>query len=245
MADGRDVALKRVDLRGLPETDRQAAMSTIKTEYAAATKLEDPRFARVLDLRMAPGGSLFIVQRFVEGPTLRELYTSDAEPERLLELLAGVADALTVLHGRGIVHRDLKPENVIVTRGEQGREWPVLIDLGIALVAGRADALKHFGTAPYVAPEQVAGEAVDARADVYALGQMIAEIWGGAVPGPQRAGLGRFWHRQAQGEGMPRAIGDIVRDMLAPERRAGPAISATSPRRSGASVSRGRSSGHS
>ena len=217
MADGRNVALKRVDLRGLPETDRQAAMNTIKTEYAAATKLEDPRFARVLDLRMAPGGSLFIVQRFVEGPTLRELYTSDAEPERLLDLLAGVADALTVLHGRGIVHRDLKPENVIVTRGEQGREWPVLIDLGIALVAGRADALKHFGTAPYVAPEQVAGAAVDARADVYALGQMIAEIWGGAVPGPQRAGLGRLWHRQVQGEGMPRAIGDIVRDMLAPE----------------------------
>jgi hypothetical protein len=49
---------------------------------------------------------------------------------------------------------------------------------------------------------------------------MIAEIWGGEVPGPQRAGLGRLWHKgpqRPQGEGMPRAIGDIVRDMLAPE----------------------------
>jgi tetratricopeptide (TPR) repeat protein len=216
LTDGQHVALKKVDLRALPESDRQTAMSTIKTEYAAATKLDDPRFARVLDLRMAPGGSLFIVQRFVEGPTLRALY-GDADADRLLELLAGIADALTVLHARGIVHRDLKPENVIVTRGQGGAEWPVLIDLGIALVAGRDDALKYFGTPPYVAPEQVAGATVDARADIYALGQMIAEVWGGDVPGPQRGGFGRLWHKNAQGEGMPRAIGDIVRDMLAPE----------------------------
>jgi len=221
LADGQHVALKKVDLRGLPENQRQIAISTIKTEYAAATKLEDPRFARVLDLRMAPGGSLFIVQRYVEGPTLRELYASGAEPERLLDLLAGVADGLTVLHARGIVHRDLKPENVIVT-GDGGGEWPVLIDLGIALVAGRADALKHFGTPPYVAPEQVAGTAVDARADVYALGQMIAEIWGGALPSQGRAGFGRLWHKEAH-EGIPRPIAEMVRGMLAPdpERRTG------------------------
>lgn len=216
LADGQHVALKKIDLRVLPDSDRQAAMNTIKTEYAAATKLDDPRFARVLDLRMAPGGSLFIVQRFVDGPTLRDLYEA-TDADRLLELLAGIADALTVLHGRGIVHRDLKPENVIVTRGQGGREWPVLIDLGIALVAGRADALKHFGTPPYVAPEQAHGATVDARADVYALGQMIAEIWGGEVPGPQRAGLGRLWHKGTQGARMPRAIGDIVRGMLEPD----------------------------
>ena len=221
LADGRHVALKKVDLRGLPESQRQTAMHTIKTEYAAATKLEDPRFARVLDLRMAPGGALFVVQRFVEGPTLRELYASGAEVDRMLDLLAGIAEALTVLHARGIVHRDLKPENVIVTR-DRGEEWPVLIDLGIALVAGRSDALKHFGTPPYVAPEQAAGAAVDARADVYALGQMIAEIWGGAVPAAARGGLGRLWHKDSQ-DGMPRAIADIVRGMLAPdpERRTG------------------------
>lgn len=214
LADGQHVALKKVDLRGLAEPQRQASLSTIKTEYAAAAKLDDPRFARVLDLRMAPGGALFVVQRFVEGPTLRALYTSGTDQATLLELLAGVTEALTVLHGRGIVHRDLKPENVIVTRGAEGREWPVLIDLGIALVAGREDALKHFGTPPYVAPEQVAGSAVDARADVYALGQMIAEIWGGAVP--SRAGLGRLWHKETADE-MPRAVGDIVREMLAPD----------------------------
>jgi serine/threonine-protein kinase len=214
LGDGRDVALKTVDLRGHAASQRQAAINTIKTEYAAAGTLNDPRFARVLDLRMAPGGALYIVQRFVAGPTLREVYGSGAAPPRLLALLAGTADALSVLHARGIVHRDLKPENVIVARDGRGGEMPVLIDLGIALVAGRPDALKHFGTPPYVAPEQAAGAAVDARADVYALGQMIAEIWGGELPAHH--GIGKLWKRSAP-DGMPREIGELVRRMLLPD----------------------------
>jgi serine/threonine-protein kinase len=214
LSDGRHVALKTIDLRGHAADQRQAVINTIKTEYAAAGALDDPRFARVLDLRMAPGGALYIVQRFVAGPTLREVYKSGATPQRLLALLAGTAEALSVLHARGIVHRDLKPENVIVARDGRGVEMPVLIDLGIALVAGRADALKHFGTAPYVAPEQAAGAAVDARADVYALGQMIAEVWGGEPPAHH--GIGKLWKRSAP-DGMPREIAELVRRMLVPD----------------------------
>jgi tetratricopeptide (TPR) repeat protein len=214
LGDGRHVALKTIDLRGHAPDQRQAVINTIKTEYAAAGSLDDPRFARVLDLRMAPGGALYIVQRFVAGPTLREVYESGATPQRLLALLAGTADALAVLHARGIVHRDLKPENVIVARDGRGGEMPVLIDLGIALVAGRPDALKHFGTAPYVAPEQAAGAAVDARADIFALGQMIAEIWGGELPAHYR--IGKLWKRNAPG-GMPREIAELVRRMLLPD----------------------------
>ncbi len=209
--DGRTVALKKIDLRGLSETQRQAVMNTVKTEYAAAGRLNDPRVARVLDLRMAPGGALYVVQRYVPGPTLRELYASGAPPERLLETLAGIADALVVLHGKGIVHRDLKPENVIVARDARGLEWPVLIDLGIALVAGHKDKLKRFGTPPYVAPEQVAGRPVDGRADVYALGQMVAEIWGGKVPSRFTFGVRR---RASEATPMPRAIRKVVRGML-------------------------------
>ncbi len=148
LADGHQVALKQIDLRSLPEGGRKAAMNAVKTECGAASQLDDPRFARVLDLRIAPGGSLYIVQRFVDGPTLRQIYASDAEPDRLLELLAGTAEALSVLHAHSVVHRDLKPENVIVTRGDRGAECPVLIDLGIALVTRSEDALKHFGTPP-------------------------------------------------------------------------------------------------
>ena len=83
-------------------------------------RLDDPRFARVLDLAMVPGGPVYIVQRYIEGPTLRELYASGTPPALLLELLAQIAEALTHLHRSGVVHRDLKPENVIVSRDEDG-----------------------------------------------------------------------------------------------------------------------------
>jgi serine/threonine protein kinase len=78
-------------------------------------------------------------------------------------------------------------------------------------VVGRADALKHYGTPPYVAPEQVAGQAVDARADVYALGHMIAEVWGGKLP--SHSALGLLWHKDAP-DAMPRVLGELVGDML-------------------------------
>src|SRR5680860_1331503 len=96
---------------------------------------------------------------------------------------------------------------------------PVLIGLDV-LAAGRPKAPAHFAMSPYAAPEQAAGAAVDARADVYALGQMIAEIWGGNIPA--RGGLGKLWHKDTQDE-MPRAIGDIVLGMLEaePARRTG------------------------
>ena len=78
-------------------------------------------------------------------------------------------------------------------------------------MAGRPDELKHFGTPPYVAPEQVAGTAVDACADVYALGQMIAEVWGGKVP--SHSALGMLWHKDVP-DAMPRALSDLVRGMV-------------------------------
>jgi serine/threonine protein kinase len=68
------------------------------------------------------------------------------------------------------------------------------------------------GTAPYTAPEQAEGEPGDFRSDLYALGQMIAEIWGGKVPARQT--LGRLWQREAP-DGMPRAVEEMVREMLA------------------------------
>jgi serine/threonine-protein kinase len=107
---------------------------------------------------------------------------------------------------------------VIVTRDEAGNERAVLIDLGIALLAGQTDGHARFGTAPYVAPEQLEGGKIDGRADIYALGQMIAEIWGGKVPSRFTLGMLR---RADEKTLMPRAIREVVRGMLRndPERR--------------------------
>ena len=112
-------------------------------------------------------------------------------PQRILPLLSQVADVLATLHANGVVHRDLKPDNVMVRRGRQGEE-AILIDFGIALLDADNDALKRYGTAGYIAPEQAQGEKVDGRADIYSLGRMLAEIWvgdgrNGAVPKPLAA----------------------------------------------------------
>ncbi len=214
LADGQFVALKKIDLGEFGDGRYPEITSAIEMAYGPAGEIDNTRFARLLDLRMEPGGALNVVQRFVEGPTLGQIYGSGATPARLLELLAGVAEALVVLHARNVVHRDLMPENVIVTRNAQGGETPMIIDLGIALVASRPDERQLFGTPPYMAPEQVAGGVVDAPADVYALGQMIAEIWGGKLT--SHSALGKLWQKDAP-DTMPRDIGDLVGDMLEPD----------------------------
>ena len=214
LADGRLVALKKISLGEFGEGRYPEITSAIEMAYGPAGGIDNSRFARLIDLRLEPGGALNVVQRFVEGPTLGQVYGSGATPAHLLELLAGVAEALVVLHARNVVHRDLMPENVIVTRDAQGRETPVVIDLGIAMVASRPDERQLFGTPPYMAPEQVAGGVVDVPADVYALGQMIAEIWGGELT--SHSALGKLWQKDVP-DAMPRDIGDLVGAMLEPD----------------------------
>ena len=204
LRNGQYLALKKLDLRAYDEDRRRAVINTIKTEFAATAKLNDSRYGRIVDLLMVPGGAIYIAQEFIDGPTLRKVYGSGAQPERLLELLAHIADSLAHLHGKGIVHRDLKPENVIIRR-QDGEERPVLIDFGIAFVGDRADAFEHFGTPPYMAPELMGRGHVTpgGEVDVYALGQMIAEIWTG------------------KSEPIPSAIDALVRKMIEerPKRR--------------------------
>ncbi len=125
LRNGQYLALKKLDLRAYDEDRRRAVINSIKTEFAATAQLNDSRFGRIVELLMVPGGAIYIAQEFIDGPTLRKVYASGAEPERLLELLAHIADSLGYLHGKGIVHRDLKPENVIIRApGRRGAAGP-------------------------------------------------------------------------------------------------------------------------
>jgi serine/threonine protein kinase len=205
LTDGEQVALKRVDLAAYGEAERRRAIDSIRAEYACALSLIHPGVARVRDLLIEPKGAVYIVQEFIDGPTLRKALAGGATREQLLGYLAGVADALAALHAKGIVHRDVKPDNVVLRGGTS----PVLIDLGIALFAGSQDGLARMGTPPYMAPEQKGEGAVDGRADIYALGQMVAEIFGGKLP--PRLPFGSFGQRP---QDMPPALGKLVRLML-------------------------------
>jgi len=218
MADGEQVSLRTLDLSSLEDKQPEAALAAERRAYATVATLRDLRIAKIRDMRLAPNGLLYTLQLCPEGPTLRDLYVAGTEPARMLSLLAETAGALSVLHRRELVHRDLTPDHVVIGRDNQGRELPVLIEFGLAPVAAASGTPGYPGVPPYVAPEQVAGEDVDTSADIHALGQMIAELWGGRVPA--RANLGRLWKRDAEDQ-MPRDIGDLVRGMTAsdPSRR--------------------------
>ncbi|HWO22673.1 MAG TPA: protein kinase [Kofleriaceae bacterium] len=103
---------------------------------------------------------------------------------RMLPILRGVCDALAFVHGEGVVHRDLKPDNIFIKTGE----LPVLVDFGLATHVGAdgRDVLEHIGgvagSIGYMAPEQLLGELLDARCDLYALGCILYRLVTGRLP---------------------------------------------------------------
>ena len=215
LRDGKEVAVKEVSLATHSQERRERIIASVRNEYAVAVTLPDNvGIANVRGLLSDPDGTLFIVQDLIKGSSLAKLYKPEPAPARILPLLSQVTDVLATLHANGVVHRDLKPDNVMVRRGPQGEE-AVLIDFGIALLDTDNDALKRYGTAGYMAPEQAQGEKVDGRADIYSLGRMIAEIWvgdgrNGAVPKP----LGGIVERMLQDNPEQRPALDAVKAAL-------------------------------
>ena len=119
-------------------------------------------------------GQLFIAMRFVEGIDLANLIARETEfePERAVRIVAQLASALDAAHARGLIHRDVKPANVLIGASEH----VYLTDFGLTKHAAQ-DSLTQtglfVGSADYAAPEQIRGEAMDARTDVYALGCVL------------------------------------------------------------------------
>jgi serine/threonine-protein kinase len=131
-------------------------------------------------------GRLYLVMRWVPGTDLHKLLRSGGrlEPLRAAEIVAQVADALDSAHAVGLVHRDVKPANVLLSG-----EHAYLADFGLTRLAGADPAItstgQFLGTVDYMAPEQFRREAVDARADVYALGCVLYAALTGAPPFPR------------------------------------------------------------
>ncbi|MBV9915033.1 MAG: FHA domain-containing protein [Solirubrobacterales bacterium] len=129
-------------------------------------------------------GVLYIIMRLVEGTDLRALISADGplEPLRAARIVRQVGAALDAAHARGMLHRDVKPSNVLLAR----RDHVYLSDFGLAKPAAtEGDLTRHrtvVARAEYVAPEQVLGERVDARADIYALGCLLFEALTGEPP---------------------------------------------------------------
>lgn len=179
----RDVALKVLT----PGTAGDAGrLQRFEQEARAAATLNHPNVMAVFDLGVEDG-TPYIVSELLEGQTLRDLLTRGALTVRTATTLAiQIAHGLAAAHTKGIVHRDLKPENVFVTADGRAK----VLDFGIAKMAPPAGdettrvspgttAGQVLGTAGYMAPEQVRGDVVDHRADIFAFGAVAYEMLAG------------------------------------------------------------------
>lgn len=177
---GRPVALKLL-------AERLAGDATFRErllrESRLAAGLDHPNVVPVYEAG-EHDGHLFIAMRYVDGDLRRLLReVGQLEPARALAIAEQVADALDAAHAQGLVHRDVKPSNVLLdTQG--GREHVYLADFGLTQSAsdtGPTDG-SLMGTVDYVAPEQIRGDELDGRADVYSLGCLLFEALTGRRP---------------------------------------------------------------
>ncbi len=152
-------------------------------EAAAISRLNHPHAVQVFDFGNAQG-NLYLVMELVRGLDLARVISRDGPLTwaRTAPLLIQILGALTEAHELGIVHRDLKPENVLITRTTRGRDYAKVLDFGLAKLETRGappattDKQSIVGTPYVMAPEQIRGDAVDARTDIYALGCLMFEV---------------------------------------------------------------------
>lgn len=176
---------REVALKVLPEflVDQPGFKARFHREAVAVARLQHPNILSVFD-HGEQDGVTYIVSEFVEGGTLAQRMGAPIQLDYCVRLLRPIADALDYAHSEGIIHRDIKPSNILLDR----RGVPILSDFGLARLADAADAERltqtgtTVGTPTYMAPEQCAGGAVGAPADIYALGIIAFEMITGRVP---------------------------------------------------------------
>jgi serine/threonine-protein kinase len=177
----REVAVKVLVAHAVGDAKARERMLR---EARAAAKLEHPGIVHVYDVGETEDGGAFLVMELVRGESLRDrLERRAVEPAEAVRVVVACARALAFAHRAGAVHRDVKPDNVMIR--EDGRV--VLLDFGIAKsVTATAptltDAGAIVGTPAYLSPEQASGEAVDGRADQFALGVTLYEALVGRLP---------------------------------------------------------------
>src|SRR5262245_34823810 len=178
-ADGRRVALKLLSPE-LAHDERFRQRFLRESRLAAA--LDHPNVVQTLAAG-EDGGVLYLAMEYVDGIDLRELLRREPrlEPGRAVSLVAQVAAALDAAHAAGLVHRDVKPGNVLVA-GERAYVCDFGLARHVASVGSLTGGRGFVGTVDYVAPEQIRGEKVDGRADVYALGCVLFECLTGERP---------------------------------------------------------------
>jgi hypothetical protein len=225
----RRVALKLI----LPDSARnEDFLERFRHESRIAARVEHPNVIPVYAVG-EEGGVPYIAMRYVPGLDLGRKIKAlrRLEPGDAAGLVSQVAAGLDAIHAAGLIHRDVKPANVLLA-GDEGREHAYITDFGLAKNVASSSELTRgglvMGTLDYVAPEQIEQRAVDARADVYALGCVLYKALTGEVPFPREDGAAKMWAHvneepvpASETAGVPRAFDPVIARAMAkrPEHR--------------------------
>ena len=185
---GRKSALKVMNPGMNTDPD---AIARFNREASNASRLSHPNICGIYDFGETTDGMIYLAMEFIEGSSLTSLIETAGAlpPPRAAAIIHQTADALQVAHDAGIVHRDLKPDNIMIARNRDGSDQVKVVDFGIAK-ASSSDAQKVtktglvVGTPEYMSPEQLAGDKLDGRSDIYSLGLVAFNCLTGALPFP-------------------------------------------------------------
>ncbi len=167
------------------------AIARFNREATNAARINHPNVCAIYDFGETPEGLIFLAMEFIEGEALSDMLTrvSMITPGRAAFILDQCADALQSAHELGIVHRDLKPDNIMITQS-RGKDVVKVVDFGIAKAMGGEEGQKVtktglvVGTPEYMSPEQLSGDVLDGRSDIYSLGLVFFRMVTGTLPFP-------------------------------------------------------------
>lgn len=184
---GRTCAIK---LLAPITTGREEALARFKREAKMASRIDNPHAVTIYDFGEAENGLLFLAMEFIDGRPLSGIISDHRmlPVDRVVHITNQIAEALAAAHALGIVHRDLKPDNVMVTRKGNDGDYVKVLDFGIAKTVSddSPDNLTKtgfvLGTPVYMSPEQLLGEKLDGRSDIYSLAIIVYEMLSGKLP---------------------------------------------------------------
>ncbi len=185
---GRRSAIKVMNPAMVHDPD---AVARFNREASNASRITHPNVCAIYDFGETPDGLIYLAMEFIEGEPLTDLLQREgALPvPRAAAIFLQTADALQAAHDLGIVHRDLKPDNIMLTSRKSGGETVKVVDFGIAKAVGGDQAGQKVtktglvvGTPEFMSPEQLSGDAVDGRSDLYSLALVFYRMLIGKLP---------------------------------------------------------------
>ncbi|MCS6885526.1 MAG: protein kinase [Acidobacteriota bacterium] len=165
---------------------RPEALAQFEAEARLAAAASHPNVVQIYDFGVKPDGLPYLVMEYIEGPTLAEELKQYGtfSIERALEVFQPICSAVAAAHAGGLIHRDLKPSNVILQRLKGGAEVVKVLDFGIATEQALSTETAAVGTLGYMSLEQVRGEKLDQRSDIYSLAVIFYEMLTAQLPYP-------------------------------------------------------------